>query len=259
MIFDKSLFDNLKNIKDNVLAIFLVNYAIGYIAFSVYSYKNSLGVVSAFDLQYFLAGIIPSLSLLIIYIIINGVKYFNAIHLKIYSETRLENIYKYITTEKNRRKASLSTTAIVGTLIMLFNINSEVFKWVIMALSIALTLLFTEPDNEEIEKRKPFLAYLLIVFFKLMFLLIFIGIVDFYYSVCYERIPQELGGVRTKKAVLYSDSDIFNTPRKTPALYSDTVLVYYYNSSSFIYKKSPAEIKSTEVNRTKISKVVWLD
>jgi len=62
----KGLSIDLIKLKDKLLAMFLLNYAVGYVSFSIYAYNNSLGNVSAFDLQYFIAGLVPSTASLLL-------------------------------------------------------------------------------------------------------------------------------------------------------------------------------------------------
>lgn len=56
------LFARLKQageLRDTLLVIGGVIYVLGYLAFSLHAYKNDLGLLSAFEAQYFTAGIIP--------------------------------------------------------------------------------------------------------------------------------------------------------------------------------------------------------
>lgn len=60
----KDLLSILDGIKQYILAAAGGLYALGFLSWSVYSYKYNLGHITSFDVQYFVTGIVPTLMIL---------------------------------------------------------------------------------------------------------------------------------------------------------------------------------------------------
>jgi len=90
-----------------------------------------------------------------------------------------------------------------------------------------------------------------------------ISLLLIYYIRIYPIIPQELGGVKPKTAILYSDKNIFLYTKKNAVridtIYLDTVTVYYYNKDIIIYKNYRNPSNAFEVNRISVTNIKWLD
>ena len=84
-----------------------------------------------------------------------------------------------------------------------------------------------------------------------------------YYQYIYPIIPQELGGVKPKTAILYSDKNLFLKPKaliiKKDSLYTDTATVYYYNSNIILYKSRSKSANIFEINRAALTNIKWLE
>jgi len=71
-------FKALGKFRDNIILILAINYGIGYAGWSVYAMIYSLGNIPAFDIQYILTGLAPSLILYIVFIYIKRRKLITA-------------------------------------------------------------------------------------------------------------------------------------------------------------------------------------
>jgi hypothetical protein len=289
-------FDLLGKYRDRLLLILAINYGVGYLGWSIYAMINSLGNISAFDLQYILTGIIPTSIFLLM------VVYFKSTN----------DIFEFIDTNLNRRVKGIRfiirmiiicttyITSIVLTILclidLIFNIyttfsNSSYSNWYINQEEyknlerIVIAILFLSfafrPNDAYIfgirelwrKDKTPLLKKIRTKRRNLVKLReyglnnLFIGFLmlglPFFYIWIFPNIPQEIGGVATKKCILISDKNIFTVNKDTVDSkklhqFTDTVIVYYYNSAIVIasQKKDGNKI---EISRSNIQSMIWLE
>ncbi len=95
-----------------------------------------------------------------------------------------------------------------------------------------------------------------------------------YCFVLYPNLPQEIGGVKPKNAVIITEPSAFSIHDRLEifpdsiALQSgqtDTLLIYFYNDSKFIFKTKKevniygSHAKTFEIGRSIIKSVKWLN
>jgi len=265
-------FKALGKFRDNIILILAINYGIGYAGWSVYAMIYSLGNIPAFDIQYILTGLAPSLILYIVFIYIKRRKY----------------ISNYIDLNFNRKVkgARLIIRKIIywgwlGVLavpLVYLNLikNNEIFIYIFIGTIVAINILsftFRPVDCYYLPKRKLEINKLLKSvrllrrvniwgrnFFQSYLLFTFcILVLPLFYFLIFPNIPQEIGGVKTKVAILISDKNIFsiNTPKETKLSnqYRDTLKIYFYNNTLIVGKKNDT---TYEINRSNVQSLIWL-
>jgi hypothetical protein len=66
----KKVFEQLAQFRSYAVDTLAIMYCIGLVYWAVYSFWNSLGIVSAFDMQYFMGGFFPFIIIFSVYLIL---------------------------------------------------------------------------------------------------------------------------------------------------------------------------------------------
>ena len=288
----------LDRVKSYWLTVAAVLYFCGLLCWCFYSWENNLGHVDALQLQYLVAGIIPAIIIFYFFWLLK------------YSKRHSEKITNWL--ERNLLVLRIGK-ALLSLFVLLFLIDI-VFKFKIFdrlnsilptvpvtlkniliflllnAVIILSPALLTIEENTAGKKSKViqvlnyFLSignllvttYLMIFrfFAKPFVILIAILMLYIYYSDLYPIIPQEIGGVKPKNAILITEPSVFTTQDSViifsngiglKAGQTDTLSVYFYNDSKFIFKirsevmKLRAKAKTFEISRSLIKSVKWLN
>jgi hypothetical protein len=317
-IFDSELFNK---IKDNTITLLALDYALGYIGWSIYAAHQQLGTISGFELQYILAGIPPTLVVFLIYI---------------FTRKRRPFLYKLDTNFKKKKRTNLVNYLTFCVLILSFCallyiaaflllaavqiifehyripflLQTSLFLWAIdytrqpLIWSFILLILFIQfglfaihPIKDNLEqklnelilklrkKETPPLqigehlkevraernADSLRTFSQYTFsVMVFVLVLVIFNTRILPLIPQEIGGAKPIKAILFSDKNIFYHA-KNPATKADTphytrfdtVTIYFEGTSTILYKHhgqvSPYNsTPSEEISRNSIQKIKFL-
>jgi hypothetical protein len=288
----------LDRVKSYYLTIAAVLYTSGLICWCFYSWENNLGHVDAFQLQYIVAGIIP------------GTIIFYIFWLFKYSEKNSENISIWL--ERNLIILRIGKT-LLSLFVLIFMVDIifkfKIFEGLNAALpAISVTLknilifllfniiiilspaLLTIEDETSVKKSKfiQVLNYFLsignlfitiyLMFFRFsgkpIVTIIAILMLLIYYFELYPILPQEIGGVRPKNAILIIEPSAFSIqdsfiifPDSTglKAGQTDTLSVYFYNDTKFIFKTHKdvimykTQAKTFEIARSSIKSVKWIN
>ncbi len=277
-------FEKLNSLKVNALTLIGIFYGLGYVSWSIYAAINSLGIVPAVDLQYLISGILPATLILLVYIILKYRKPF---------------LYKidicYSRKAKTRKEATIRNLIIFSPLVLTIIIsyiayhinldnNATLFFFIFIAYFILIMIGFSIQPIDSPVLSVPILTVLSLVNKKWKFYclkirirlstwlriyvqsaaMIIVSLLMFlmFYAFIFPRIPQELGGGKPKKCVMLSEKNIFsiNSQAAKPGIqYTDTVDVYYYNSSVLIYKKYDGNAETVEVSRSNVQSIYWLN
>jgi hypothetical protein len=280
-------FQSLGKIKENFLIIFGLVYGVGYLSWSFYATINSLGIVPAFDLQYIIAGIYPSLLILFFIWMFKLRK-----RLIIYQDKNLNR--KAVGKFKFLRIFFIALpyilVVIAGLLAVLLgdndkwdNVNVAALVFVYIIVSLYILALSWQPSDVNIiwmitfplSFLKKFIgSYRYAKYFRIVnkiarvylqsiltFFFIILTLIAFY-GYIYPNIPQEMGGVKPKRCLLISDKNIFKlqdfTPKDKSTIHQfrEIDTIYYYNSNILIYKKGDTTV---EINRGAVQNIFWLN
>lgn len=288
----------LDKIKGYFLVITGMLYISGLICWSFYSWENNLGHVDALQLQYLVAGIIPSFIILYFFWLFK------------YSKSHSEKISNWL--EKNL--FILRTIRIVLSLSVLFFVVNlffklkffETFYGILSSISISfknilifllLNIIIIFPPallrvEDEMSNKKSKLIQVLnyflsignlfmaayLRFFRFLatpfIIVIAILMLFIYYEDLYPNMPQEIGGVKPKNAIIITEPSAFSIQDITKIFpdstrlrvgQTDTLSVYFYNDGKFIFKiykdivTQKTQAKTFEISHSLIKSVKWLD
>ena len=119
-------------------------------------------------------------------------------------------------------------------------------------------------------------GYLYVFYFLFWPYLILSGavLIVYYIKDFYPNLPQEIGGVKPKHAIFITDASVFSNYDQIEIFpdsaslksgQTDTVLVYFYNDSKFVFKTTKqvtrrgVDAKTFEIGRSLIKSVKWLN
>lgn len=280
----ENILTSIPKLKDNLLALIAIDYGIGFASWSVYSYINSLGINSAFESQYLIAGIIP-------FLLIGYTWWFFMYSNKFIISTREKINRKAVGLYKHIR-IFIIWLPFISVLIMILLAHSlkkekDFFNFlpfilIIFCLGGALRPQDTYPIYISKKSKINFKSLLRLLrlfqktnnffssFTKYYSLLVLtIVLLPFYYIRFYPNIPQELGGVKPKKCLLIFDKEesdnkplfsiMSNTLRQKGSIISDTLLVYYCNDNKCIVKKDKWDQLTYEIDRKSINTLIWIN
>lgn len=281
------LITQLQSVKTSFLDIAALIYGIGLVNWSIHAYQHSLGIVSAFDMQYFIGGIVPFLLLLCIYYIVNTQfaslgKWYAKNKLRT-KKLRRDNSAKLY----SRLKWKISILMVFFTLLMAVNAYLEkslifgftalfsivVWFYTIRSINAKATNQNAKTANKSVSfsyKRRLYRwlhpVNVIIFYAKFWAILMAICFIIAYALLIYPVIPQELGGAKSKHCFIECAKGSFS-PQTTEALFKDTsaaliqsreLEVYYYNSDKMILKAGN-NAQTLELNRKDIVLITWIN
>lgn len=289
----KTIFEESGKIRDFILFILSIDYAIGYFVWAYFAWKYNLGAISLFDSQYLIAGC-PIIFAIIIYVLII---------LIILKLTLLwwPNIYD------NFSFKTQNTLSIIITLVDII--------YFVMLLALLIKVYFLDYSNKNVVF--PMLAFGMLLtvirspaiysvnYFKMLFkgtnfikklnkakyekiiwndlkdristLIIYPTIIFFIYinlfiSIYFQKIPQEFGGAKIKYAIFDLDKRLFSKTtleqlverhtRIDEIQVSKILPVYHYNSNSLFIGLSDStndKIKIIEISKSNINAIHWIN
>ncbi len=277
-------FNSETHFKEKFFAALSITYLTGYLSWSFYAWNNNLGVVTAFNLQYFLSGLIPFCIILQAVLLFNyaeklnagiteecrrhfkGIKLLTTCILIIFpAATCVRFIYIYYFNGAPGVAGFDHTLTALGMLSANFGllIQADIFK---------PTDLGSWSRLPDAQKKSVKLLLLLrifkqgrlgIFFIRILTLLLLYPVLKVYYENIYPRIPQELGGVKPKRCIIMSKNPDVSI-RRNPAVNnsrsytSDILLVYYYSNDKIIAKLDEDDDRVYELDRGEIKRITWL-
>ena len=184
--------------RDDFLMIAAFLYGLGYLVWSLHAWRFNLGLLPAFDSQYFIAGIIPALTVILAYL---GAKW--AQH---YLEKLREALGPGATGFRQILRIVIFGTTTISFAIFKFpdaGWFQRLFPWLaahrfITFIWIILLLILPAPDSSYEPLMKGYMRAM-VVYVALLFPMVGIGL---YSERLHPVLPQELGGGRPRCAVL---------------------------------------------------------
>jgi hypothetical protein len=275
-----TLFSKLQNLKTSIIDIIAIIYGIGLINWSINAYQNSLGLISAFDTQYFVAGFVPFIVFLLIYYAL--INEFSIIY-SLFRRLRGINkklLRKYprgyvIVTMTTSMLFFLSFAGIVGY--KAYNENSY-WELALSGFYFVLAVLFAyllitkkahrpkRVTSFKIRRRLYFLlnpVKLSVVYAKFTITMFCLMLLIAYAFLIYPKIPQELGGAKPKRCIIECRKEAFNSVSALK-LFADKALdrnvyVYYYNSDKIIFKQDEYSASTYEISRKDVELIEWIE
>ncbi|AKD54039.1 hypothetical protein [Spirosoma radiotolerans] len=290
------LLKRLTRFRENILVILSIIYGIGYFSWSIYAYKESLGVVSAVEVQYFVSGLPPFIFIMIIYFIY---LYEARMLAKLSNNTTLINIDRINIIVIIIIFFFISTVLYMPFYKLLYNIFKSIWSgYELKKFNITKILNFLSEN---------LLAFILIYFYYLIYPATYTMVMEhhklkefyssmnlkqinripsilrpivystimlltlnLYYRKLFPILPQEFGGTRPKMCLFEGKVEDFLIPRSDKILsniysedcniiLSDTVLVYYYNDEKFVIKPKKDPTKVYELSRDIIKTITWIE
>lgn len=280
----EEIFTSIAKIKDNLLAIIAIDYGIGLISWNVYSWANSLGINSPFELQYLIAGIIPFLIIIYtVWLFKDGRKVIEQMRHKLNRKVKGPyNIARFLV-------LNIPIIFIILTVVLAASLKNEddfftVLPFILILVTFcsairpvdAYPFYITAKRNMNFKLLRAKIKTLrrmnnTISFGSRVYSLLIISgmLLPYYYLFIYPNIPQELGGVLPKKCVFTSSKkEIYNSSllpildsniSKDSFVISDTLLVYFYNDNKLILKRESWDENVYEIDRKNINAIIWID
>ena len=248
-----------------------IAYVLGYITCSIHAFINGLGMLPALDAQYFIAGSVPLLTVIVVWLIIRGAEKLRG---------KYSNWFKKDMTPRKLRLAQAILILWIATGVLWFIMSelSERFLWletvslilvyVVMVIFILLPNVdykFFHFNMEKPSRIQKGILFLVVLFFG------FLGIV-FYIESAYPKLPQEFGGVRPRYA--YLDIVLDQTSSETlqeivsgntadannTVVRSNMVDVYFSGSDVIIVKphgQKGRDAPTYEIKQSIVKAVTW--
>lgn len=276
------MFEKIRSMKDIAVASWTFIYLLGYVAWAFNAYINKIGLLPALDLQYFVSGVFP--------FIIIAASWKLLTFLTQWSDR---------TTNAKLDKLSLISAFTIAFILAIwfavshsikaFHLPEEVKKYssIVCVILIALTglaLLFFESAKKKemsfselvekinreglIEKIKSIFRFLFFeanrlysrISFAFSFaIIVFITFIA--YLNVYEKIPQELGGVKPRSATIWIDPQKVDTNILGPNVMHDKSIetqVLYKSEKVIIVKMNVRNVPSIlELNENCIQMIKW--
>jgi hypothetical protein len=207
--------DSLKHIgeaRDGALVIGGILYVLGYIVWSINAWKNKLGLLPALDAQYFIAGIIPTLIIVLVYI---GIRF---------SLDYSRPLPDWINPAANLIGWKLVLRRVLLTVLYIVYLLPAVMSWtkwpqkyfpskaalifgVGAALSVAISVGYLFFYNKPPAKEKPTFSDRAGQFYRTFMRIMIVTLIGFlalnyYLNLLYSKLPQAMGGVRPRCAYL---------------------------------------------------------
>lgn len=293
------ILDFVEVVKSRVLTVVGLIYGLGLIHWMIYSFLNNITFINAFEAQYFVTGIIPCLLVFVsiwlfteFLVLQNKCVAWITMHKKLLVTMKYTSsiiIVLFYTALFTKQPLTVSLPDYITGI-------PEIIKALILfAFLLPVLLVYpafneTESEFKINQNQSPFKQTLysvinLLKAYKIFFLSLFrillyiyliilLLLFSFYYfNDLYPNIPQELGGVRPKKAVFiidaryFSDRDqtlIFNEDENIGKKMTDTLLIYFQNSDKILFKPAlemrGKRVQETfEISRSNIESIKWID
>jgi hypothetical protein len=292
----KNWVTNFGSYRDTILVNMGLLYFLGYVAWSVNAFINNLGLLTALDIQYFLAGVIPAFVLLVTYFAIHFVKYYrykvkNLLNKEdiIVWKIRAKHVYQFIGLTIlfsfcvsvfqfiNVPTPSNIIVVFVGIgEFLIFSISDVIiFEGV---LSPIFTGLENSSDNDSLFSRFFIRPFNLFYRYASMYLIpiSLVGGISFlfFFIVLYPNIPQEFGGVKPRCAFIDIERDKLSLETlenisppplsKVNGQISRSIKldIYYSNNSVLLVKpndqKGSPYINATfEIDKSIVHSIYW--
>jgi len=261
----------LGDLRDGFLVAAGASYVLGYLVWSLNAWQNNLGLLPALESQYFVAGIIPLLIIVLAVLIFRGERRFR----RRYSD--------WLSSEKRGRWRlrflrgiawSFTISIFLTVLLALLQVWIPVLEhgaayigwfWIVILLLL--------PDSELEGPGGGFLKFFqkLLVYFIVLFLAVLS--IAFYLEVVYPKITQEFGRVRPRFAYfdvsqhLVSEqtleqilsADALNSSRQV--VQSKKVDVYFSGHSFILIKLhgQGATQPTFEIKQNAVQAITWCD
>ena len=274
-----STLNKLAKLRDGFIVVGALLYGAGLAVWSYHAWRNRIGLLPAFDMQYFIAGAVPLVVLMLACsIIMNGRHAIALAHAYLGPNATGWRIIC---------RQSIYGIIIIGSLMMLSSlplmklglVGEGTVSAVQGASSFAIllcvifapfpeafyrnrTLKFLTRDRH-IGLVRPFVMYYLLVVLTLTFVFLFLEKI-------YPRIPQEFGGIRPRAAVLdLKKEDVYSealaeltgeVDYKQVTVRSRPVNILFCDKDRIIFRLADAGHGSTfEISRNSVKLIEWME
>ncbi len=276
---NKTFLQNIAQIRDPILVFSIVSYASGYLIWSFHMWQGGIGFVPALDPQYFIAGILPTVLLLLVLIAVTKGRKFTSSFCGKLAPDATGKWRK----ARNSAKIVFYSCVVIWLIAGVFysgekisELTMFIIQVICMPLGVFMVLLV--PDMFISQRRNDAFTRLLRKFDAIYrkslsyYLLISFAIlaVVLYSLLLYPQIPQELGGIKPKPALLELRSATFSdqlleqlseTSVNSEIVRTVEVDILFYSSNRLVVRQTNEDgHKSTyDLKRDDVETIIWLD
>lgn len=303
----------LGELRDSFLVLAGGLYILGYIVRSFYGIKNNLGLLPALESQYLMAGIVPAIVILVFYLLILGTwrikiefsNWFDSGTYKIIIPLLIAAAYLismgrivYLSRASEGYSIAainfglVSSYLLLGMYLIKFSTIknaweslldkkhswlSKIYFLIILAITIPYYLFIIIVDRVIIgtgEQIKEFIDPLTV--FTIFFIALYtVGGLAYFTSDIYPQIPQEIGGVRPRCALLDVKSTEISSELKsalfhlssnttnTDIIRSSQVDVYFSGNEFMLVKPhsktAQSEVTTYEIQKSIVRAITWCE